>query len=84
MKNAMEQTMEKTELLKRLEDVEQQLANEMEMITRQRKMLAELDAKEADADALQIMLANMENLLVLHLQERQKLRAELAQLGDSS
>ena len=77
-------TMERSELLKRLEDVEQQLSNEMEMITRQRKMLAELDAKEADADALQIMLANMENLLVLHLQERQKLRAELAQLGDSS
>jgi hypothetical protein len=77
----MEQTMEKTELLRRLEEVEQQLSNETEMITRQRKMLAEIDAREADTDAIKIMLDSLENLLVLHLQQREKLRAELVKLG---
>jgi hypothetical protein len=81
VKNAMEQTMEKTELLRRLEEVEQQLSNETEMITRQRKMLAEIDAREADTDAIKIMLDSLENLLVLHLQQREKLRAELVKLG---
>jgi hypothetical protein len=80
VKNAMEQTMEKTELLRRLEEVEQQLSNETEMITRQRKMLAEIDAREADTDAIKIMLDSLENLLVLHLQQREKLRAELVKL----
>jgi hypothetical protein len=72
--------MERKELLKRLEQVEQQLSQEMEMITRQRKMLAEADNKEADTDSIQILLAGLENLLVFHLQEREKLRAKLARL----
>jgi len=76
--------MERSELLKRLEQVEQQTREEMEMIARQRKMLAELDAKEVDTDAIQIMLVGLENLLTFHLQEREKLRAELARLDGSS
>ena len=76
--------MERSELLKRLEQVEQQTREEMEMIARQRKMLAELDAKEVDTDAIQIMLVSLENLLAFHLQEREKLRAELARLDGSS
>jgi hypothetical protein len=76
--------MERTELLKRLEHVEQQVSNETEMIARQRKILAELDAQEVDTDALQILLVGLENLLVFHLQEREKLRAELARLTGGS
>jgi hypothetical protein len=76
--------MERSELLKRLAQVEQQVSNETEMIARQRKMLAELHANEVDTDAIQIMLASLENLLVLHLQEREKLRAALAKLDGSS
>jgi len=76
--------MERSELLKRLEQMEQQMREEMEMIARQRKMLAELDAKEVDTDAIQIMLVGLENLLTFHLQEREKLRAELARLDGSS
>ena len=76
--------MERSELLKRLEQMEQQMSEEMEMIARQRKMLAELDAKEVDTDAIQIMLVGLENLLAFHLQEREKLRAELARLDGSS
>jgi hypothetical protein len=72
--------MERSELLKRLEQVEQQISSEMEMIARRRKMLAELDAKEVDTDTIQIMIVGLENLLISHLQEREKLRAELAQL----
>jgi hypothetical protein len=76
--------MERSELLKRLEQMEQQMSEEMEMIARQRKMLAKLDAKEVDTDAIQIMLVGLENLLTFHLQEREKLRAELARLDGSS
>jgi hypothetical protein len=76
--------MERSELLKRLAQVEQQVSNETEMIARQRKMLAELHANEVDTDAIQIMLASLENLLVLHLQEREKLRAALAKLDGSN
>ena len=47
-------------------------------------MLAELDAKEVDRDAIQIMLVGLENLLVFHLQEREKLREELARLNSGS
>jgi hypothetical protein len=72
--------MEKVELLKLLEQVEQQIAHDMELIARQRKVLAELDRKEVDNDALQIMLMGLENLLIAHLQEREKLRAMLAKL----
>jgi hypothetical protein len=48
--------MERGELLKRLAQVDQHISNETEMIARQRKMLAELDAKEVDTAAIQIML----------------------------
>ena len=76
--------MERSELLKRLEQMEQQMSEEMEMIARQRKMLAKLDAKEVDTGAIQIMLVGLENLLAFHLQEREKLRAELARLDGSN
>ena len=66
--------MERTELLKRLEQVEQQLSHDMELIARQRKILADLDHQEVDTHAMQIMVAGLENLLSIHLQEQEKLR----------
>jgi hypothetical protein len=72
--------MERSELLNRLEQLEQEISSETEMIARQRKMLTEADKKEVDADAIQILLVGLENLLIFHLQQREKLRAELAQL----
>jgi len=81
----MERTeLERTELLKRLEQVELQIAQDMELIARQRKVLAELDRKEVDNEAIQIMLVGLENLLVVHLQEREKLRADLAEIDGGS
>jgi hypothetical protein len=75
--------MGRTELLKRLEEVEHQIAHDIDLITRDRNILAE-SGKAVDADAIRIMLAGLENLLVVHLQERAKLQAELAQLAGPS
>src|SRR4051812_4452519 len=72
--------MERIELLQLLAHVEQQISDDMELIARQRRMLAALDGKSVDNTSLQIMLGSLENLLVFHLQEREKLRAELAKL----
>jgi hypothetical protein len=44
--------MERSELLNRLEQLEQEISSETEMIARQRKMLTEADKKEVDADAI--------------------------------
>jgi hypothetical protein len=60
--------------------VEQRIAHDMELIAWQRKVLADLDAKEVDNEAIQIMLVGLENLLVVHLQEREKLRTDLANM----
>jgi hypothetical protein len=76
--------MERTELLNRLAEVEQHISDHMELIARQRRMLAALDGKGVDNDAIQIMLGGLENLLVFHLQEREKLRGELAKLEPST
>jgi len=72
--------MERPELLKRLEQLDLQIVQDLELIARQRKMLATLQAKDVDIDAIQIMLVNLEKLLVFHLQEREKLRTDLAKL----
>lgn len=76
--------MERTELLKRLEQLDLQIVQDLELIARQRKMLATLDAKDVDTDAIQIMLVGLEDLLVFHLHERERLRAELAKLDSRS
>ena len=76
--------MERTELLKRLKQVEQRVAHDTELIASQRKLLAELDRKEVDNDAIQILLVGLESLLLTHHQEREKLRAELAKIDGSS
>jgi uncharacterized protein (UPF0335 family) len=76
--------MGRMELLKRLEQVERQIAQDTELIASQRKVLADLSGKGVDNDAIQIMLVGLENLLVVHLQEREKLRGEIAKLDRSS
>jgi uncharacterized protein (UPF0335 family) len=76
--------MERMELLQRLEQVERQIAEDTELIARQRKVLADLRGKGVDNGAIQIMLVGLENLLVVHLQEREKLRREIAKLDSST
>jgi hypothetical protein len=67
-----------------LEEVEQLVSNETEMIVRHRKTLAELDVKEVDTYALQIMLVGLESLLVSHFEELEKLRRMSAELEGRS
>jgi hypothetical protein len=62
----------------------QSIAGGTELITRQRKLRAALDAKEVDKDAIQILLVGLESLLMLRLQERERLRADLASLDGST
>jgi hypothetical protein len=73
--------LERSKLLEQLAEVEQQVSRDMEIIARQQKILAELDGKGVDTDAIQIMVTGLEDLLIFHLQEREKLRDELARLN---
>ena len=72
--------MERTELSKRLEQVEQEVSQTLELITRHRNILAEVTRKGVDGDTIQIMLSQLESQLILQMQEREKLRAGLAGL----
>jgi hypothetical protein len=72
--------MERAELSKRLERVEQEVAQTLELITHHRNILADFGRKEVDAETIQIMLSQLEIQLVFQLQEREKLRAELTRL----
>lgn len=70
--------MKREELLKRLEEIEQQLWKEMELVTRQREMLTNLAAKGIEIEPAKMLLGRLEHSLLFSLQEREKLRAQLA------
>lgn len=73
--------MDREELSKRLEQLEQEVAQALELITRHRNILADIGRKEADAETIQIMLSQLEIQLVFQLQEREKLRDALVRLN---
>jgi len=73
--------MERAELLRRLEQVEQEVSQTLELITRHRNILAEFGGKEVDGETIEIMLTQLEHQLVFQFRERERLRAELAQLN---
>jgi hypothetical protein len=82
IKKAMRvRVMERDQLSSRLDQLEQQVSETLELITRHRNILADLDRKEVDAETIQIMVSQLEIQLVFQLQEREKLRAELARLN---
>jgi hypothetical protein len=72
--------MKRLELLRLLEELERQVSYGMELLARLRKLLARLDPNEVDIDAVKIMLVELENQLDINLQERDKVRVELARL----
>ena len=76
--------MERTGLVKKLEQVEQQLRQEMEQVTRQRELLTDLAAKGVETEPARMLLGRLESLLILRLQEREKLRVELTSLTGGS
>jgi hypothetical protein len=73
--------MEREQLSKHLEQLEHQISQTLELITRHRNILADCGRKEADAETIQIMLSQLEIQLVFQLQEREKLRDRLARLS---
>jgi hypothetical protein len=73
--------MERDQLSKLLEKLELQIAQTLELITRHRNILADYGRKEVDAEKVRIMLSQLEIQLVSQLQEREKLRDELARLN---
>jgi hypothetical protein len=73
--------MQREELSRRLEQLEQQVSQTLELITRHRNILADVGKKEVDAETIQIMLSQLEMQLVFQLQEREKLRDALARLS---
>jgi hypothetical protein len=76
--------MERAELLKRLQQLDLQVWDVTEEVARHRKVISELDAAGMDNSDVQLMISRLENLLILYLQERDRLRAELAKLGGGS
>jgi hypothetical protein len=74
--------MEREELLKRLERLELQVRDVTQEVSRQRS--AQLDAVGMDTNEPQLLVSRLENLLIIYLQEREKLRAEIAKLEGSS
>jgi hypothetical protein len=75
--------MDREELLKRLEQLEQEVSQTLELITHHRNIVADFGDKEIDAETIQIMLSQLENHLAFQLQEREKLRNALAGLNRS-
>jgi hypothetical protein len=73
--------MGRTELLKQLDQVDQQVWHAAEQVDRQRKVLTELDAQRADTNEAQLLLSRLENLLIFRLQERERLRDDLSRAG---
>ena len=74
--------MEREQLSRRLAYLEQEVSQTLELITRHRNILADSGRKEVDAEAIQIMLSQLEIQLVFQLQEREKLRDALARLNE--
>jgi hypothetical protein len=76
--------MERTELLKRLEQLELQVWDVTEEVARHQKVITQLDAAGMDTSETQLLLSRLENLLIIYLQEREKMRIEAAKLDGSS
>jgi hypothetical protein len=76
--------MERTDLVKRLEQLDLQVWDITEEVAHQRKVITQLDAAGMDTNDAQLLVSRLENLLIIYLQEREKLRAEVAKLDGSS
>jgi hypothetical protein len=73
--------MERTELVKRLAQLDLQVWDVTQQVTNQRGIVAQLSAVGMDTNEPQLLL---ENLLIHYLQTREKLREELTKLDGGS
>jgi hypothetical protein len=76
--------MERTELIKRLAQLDLQVWDITQQVNNQRDVIGQLDAAGMDTNEPQLLVSRLENLLIRYLQEREKLRAELTQLDGGS
>jgi hypothetical protein len=76
--------MEKTELLKQLEQLDLQVWDLTQEVDRHRQTIIQIDAAGMDNSDVQLTLSRLENLLIIYLQERAKLHAEIAKLERGS
>jgi hypothetical protein len=77
--------MEKTELLKELEQLDLQIWDITQEVDRHRAIINQLNEAEMDNSNAQLTLSRLEDLLIIYLQEREKLHVEVAKLvGGSS
>jgi hypothetical protein len=76
--------MERTELVKRLAQLDLQVWDVTQQVTRQRDAITQLNAVGMDTNDAQLLLSRMENLLIHYLQMREKLRADLTKLDGGS
>ena len=72
--------MERTELSKQLKQLELQVWDVTEQVNRQRQAISQLEAAGMDTNDAQLLLSRFENLLIVYLQKRERLREELAKL----
>jgi hypothetical protein len=79
-----ERVMERTELVKRLAQLDLQVWDVTQEVTRQRSVIIQLDAVGMDTNEPQLLLARLENLLIHYLHVRAKLRGELTKLDGGS
>jgi hypothetical protein len=76
--------MERTELVKRLAQLDLQVWDVTQQVTNQRGVIAQLNAVGMDTNEPQLLLSRLENLLIHYLQTREKLREELTKLDGGS
>jgi hypothetical protein len=74
--------MERPELLKRLEQLALQVWHVTAELARNRKVISQLDAAGMDTKRCAVIGFGLENLLIVYLQDREKLRAEAAKLEE--
>ena len=72
--------MERTELVKRLAQLDLQVWDVTQQVTYQRNVVGQLDAAGMDTNEPQLLLSRLENLLIRYLQTRERLREELTKL----
>jgi hypothetical protein len=76
--------MENPELLKQLEQLDLQIWDITQEVDRLRAIINQLNEAEMDNSNAQLTLSRLEDLLMIYVQEREKLHAEVAKLAGGS
>jgi len=80
MEMLCECVMERTELVKRLEQLDLQVWDITQQVSRQRNVITKLNEVGMDTNEPQLLLSRLENMLIRYLHERENLRQQIAKL----